>query len=160
MITNNGLVVSSENPWLAASPDGLVFDPKEDPPNGLVEFKNPYSVKEKTLEEATVSSKTFCLNLTKTGQLELKRGHDYYFQVQCAMYCTKRKWCDLVVLTKTMHIERIKMDPNFSTNIIPKLKDFYFTAVLPELSSPQAKIREPEEWVTDEWKDTYLNLDS
>ena len=74
------------------------------------------------------------------------------------MYCTKRSWCDLVVLTKTVHIERIQADPNFSSNIVPKLKDFYFTAVLPELASQQSKIREPEEWVTDEWKETYLHL--
>ena len=33
------------------------------------------------------------------------------------------------------------MDPKFSTNIIPKLKDFYFTAVLPELASPQLKYK-------------------
>ena len=59
-----------------------------------------------------------------------------------------------------MHVERIKMDSKFSTNIISKLKDFYFTAVLPVLSSPQAKIREPEEWITDEWKETHIHLDS
>ena len=76
-ITTSGLVVSDENPWLAASPDGLVFDPKEDSPEGLVEFT--YSVKDKTLEEVAVSSKAFCLNLINTGQLELKRGHDYTF---------------------------------------------------------------------------------
>ena len=158
-ITSSGLVISIENPWLAASPDGLVFDPQENPPEGLVKFKNPYSVKDKTLEEAASSSKTFCLTLTKSGKLELKRGHDYYFQIQCAMYCTKRNWCDLVVLTKTVHIQRIHADPNFSSNIIPKLKDFYFTAVLPELASQESKIREPEEWVTDDWKETYLQLD-
>jgi len=33
-----GLVISLANPWLAASPDGLVFDPIEPYPNGVVEF--------------------------------------------------------------------------------------------------------------------------
>ena len=39
---NSGLVVSVTNPWLAASPDGLVYDTQADPPHSLVEFKNPY----------------------------------------------------------------------------------------------------------------------
>ena len=34
------------NPWLGASPNGLVHDPTSDPPVGLVEFKNPYSYSE------------------------------------------------------------------------------------------------------------------
>jgi len=33
-----GLVISMNNPWLAASPDGLVYDPTESHPNGVVEF--------------------------------------------------------------------------------------------------------------------------
>ena len=49
-----GLVVSIEHPWLAGSPDGLVYDPAEDPPNGLVEFKNPYATRNITLCEATI----------------------------------------------------------------------------------------------------------
>ena len=40
------LVVGVCNPWLAASPDTLVFDPLEDPPQGLVGLKNPYKVRD------------------------------------------------------------------------------------------------------------------
>jgi len=40
-------------------------------------------------------------------------------------------------MTKNFHIERITVDPD------PKLKEFYFTAVLPELASPQVIISEP-----------------
>ena len=75
------------------------------------------------------------------------------------MYCTNRQWCDLVVMTKNLHIERITIDFAFEEKIIPKLKEFYFTAVLPELASPQAVIREPCHWLTNEWNSTYLQLD-
>ena len=64
-ITTNqsGLVISLANPWLAASPDGLVYDPKENPPQGIVEFKNPYSVRNDSLNEAAIAKKGFCLGL-------------------------------------------------------------------------------------------------
>ena len=75
-MANSGLVVSVTNPWLAASPDGLVYDPQADSPQGLVEFKNPYSVRDKTLEEAATGCKTFCLTINKDGKLQLKKGHD------------------------------------------------------------------------------------
>jgi len=157
---SSGLVVSVSYPWLAASPDGLVFDPLEDPPQGLVEFKNPYGVRDITLEEAATTSKTFCLEINGNGKLQLKRGHDYYYQMQCAMFCTDRKWCDLAVLTKSLHIERIVADPNFKLTILPKLRNFYFTAILPKLASPQAVIREPTEWVSEDWNKIYTSLDS
>ena len=56
-----GLSISVTNPWLAASPDGAVNDPS-DPSQGLglVEIKNPYSMREKTLDEACKTS-SFCL---------------------------------------------------------------------------------------------------
>ena len=57
----SGLVVSVTNQWLAASLDGLAYNPQTDPPQGIVEFKNPYSARDKTLEEAVPSCKTFCL---------------------------------------------------------------------------------------------------
>ena len=58
-----GLVVCVKHPWLAASPDGLVYDLTSNPPEGLVEFKNPNTARDKTLVQAA-SSKTFCLQLS------------------------------------------------------------------------------------------------
>ena len=60
-------------------------------------------------------------------------------------------------MTKTLYVERIAVDPEFKEKVIPKLKEFYFTTVLPELASPQAVTREPCQWVTEEWETTYLH---
>ena len=53
------------------------------------------------------------------------------------MYCTQRAWCDLVVRTKDMHIERIYFQAEFwLKGVLLKLKVVYFTAILTELSLP------------------------
>jgi len=39
-------------PWLGANPDQMVQDPTSNPSDGLVEFKNPYSAWNMTLNEA------------------------------------------------------------------------------------------------------------
>ena len=48
----SGLVISTENPWLA-SPDGLVTDPTENSPQKIVEFKSTYSIRTNTINKAT-----------------------------------------------------------------------------------------------------------
>ena len=85
-----GLVISVETPWLAASPDNRVLDPSVHPTTGLVEYKNPFSARDMNLLEAC-NKATFCLKKNEKGQItyELKRQHDYYFQVQCQLYCCK-----------------------------------------------------------------------
>ena len=49
-ITKCGLVVSMANPWLAASPDGVVHDSNSTLCEGVVECKVPFSLKEETIE--------------------------------------------------------------------------------------------------------------
>ena len=39
IIKRSGLVISEDNPWLAASPGGIVTDPTAPQPVGLVEIK-------------------------------------------------------------------------------------------------------------------------
>ena len=50
-VTNCGLFVSIDNPWLASSTDGLIQDPTE-PTVGLLELENPHSKWNMTLSEA------------------------------------------------------------------------------------------------------------
>ena len=141
-----GLFVSPVNPWLAASPDGLVTDPSgSENHSGLLEVKTPFSVRNKTLDEAC-SGKTFCLE-KKGSKFKLKRKHDYYYQVQCQLYCTNTSWCDFVVRTeRDIHVERVYRDHKWWGLQLAKLRKFYFSALVPELSYPRYRnggIREP-----------------
>ena len=60
----------------------------------------------KTIDEAS-KEKSSCLIANDEIEYSLKRNHDYFFQVQCQMYCDNKEWCDFVVCTeKDIHIER------------------------------------------------------
>ena len=74
------------------------------------------------------------------------------------MFCTQQKWCDLVVRTQDIHIH-IEYDDEFWASVMPKLKAFYFTAVLQELSFPLGvtAIREPSDELKKKWQDV-LNI--
>ena len=146
---NCGLIVSSTYPWLAATPDRLVIDPSASPlsPEGIVEFKNPYSYRESSLQEAIENKKRSCL-VNVEGCFSLKRSHEYYYQVQFAMLCTGRTWCDFFISAKDSFRERVQYDEEFCLSLLPKLERFYFCAIL--LTIPRQPIREPKEWIPDE----------
>ena len=61
------------------------------------------------------------------------------------MYCTQRQWCDIVTQAKDIYIERVYFRKEFWIKVLPKLEDFYFTTILPELASPlgSTAIRDP-----------------
>ena len=145
-----GLVINTETPWLAATPDNRVHDPSVPQAIGLAEYKNPFSARDLTLCEACDTMPTFCLKKHEEGgqvTYQLKRRHDYYYQVQCQLYCCKVEWCDFIVRTnKDLHIERIHRDNDWFQQQMDKLTTFYFEALLPELACPRkgkGGIREP-----------------
>ena len=152
-VQSSGLVVHPDHSWLSASPDGLVSDPSSPELYGLVEYKNPYSHRTSLLNMAATETKDFCLKTNKDGSLSLKRSHNYFYQIQAGMFCTRRNWCDFVVRTTVeIHVERIGIDNEFLKHVIAKLKSFYFSAILPEIALPRRMtggIREPEDWLVD-----------
>ena len=93
-----------------------------------------------TLLQACQSKKPLCLEKEeKEGNITffLKRRHHYFFQVQCQMYCENREWCGFVLRTeKELHIERIAKGKEWWAKQKPRLKYFYFEALLPELACP------------------------
>ena len=151
-VVKSGFVIHPSHHWLGASPDGIVNDPASADPNGIVEYKNLYSVRMISLEEAAAAKKKadFCL-AEKKGSLHLKRTHAYFYQIQATMYCTGRRWCDFVVrTTASLHVERVSFDEDFWKCAMLRLRQFFFTAILPELAAPRLHnggIREPSEWL-------------
>ena len=67
--------------WMGASPDGLVTNPSERQPYGLVEIKCPACAEKIPLLD------------------QLKKGHNYYYQIQGQLQITCRQWCNFVVWT-------------------------------------------------------------
>ena len=65
------------------------------------------------------------------------------------MALTTTTWCDFVIWTPHgTHVERINFDTEHWNAVKPKLRDFYFKAVLPELASLKQPDRTSESLVS------------
>ncbi|XP_060568496.1 uncharacterized protein LOC132727107 [Ruditapes philippinarum] len=144
-----GLIVDKLNPYLAASSDGVVVGSKG--PEGLIEIKTLLQNKKAMIKESAENDKAFCLSV-QNGIIQLKKNHKYFYQIQGQMNIMNFKWCDLIIRRVNPHdmfIQRIYCDTELWRNVmIPKLKAFYFTHMLPELAVPRhgtlSGIRKPE----------------
>lgn len=112
-----GLVIHPIAPWLAASPDGVVFDPNEYPQFGLVEFKCP-----------NVQNFIDCKYVQmECGTPKLKKSHAYYWQVQGQLLISGMQWCDFVVWAQEDYlVQRIYMDTDVHNAIREKADYFFF----------------------------------
>ena len=111
-----GIHVCPDIPYLACSPDGLVDS------DGIVEVKCPYTCKNSEINATSVPY----LFIDSSGKTALKPSHNYYFQVQGTLLCTKRKWCDFVVWTmKDMKIMRIPRNEECIKELTVRLQDFF-----------------------------------
>ena len=96
-----GLVIKIDEPWLAASPDGLVLDHNEN--FKLVEIKCPFSCKEKNID----------VKYIENGRL--LESHQYFTQIQLQMYVCQAKETDLFIYSSVDYkIIRVKYDADFA----------------------------------------------
>jgi hypothetical protein len=84
-VLESGLVVSADQSWLAATPDGLVID--EAGQIIVVEVKCPISCRESNIKVDYVKEE------------KLKKTHPYFFQVQVQMYLCKATKCHFFVFS-------------------------------------------------------------
>ena len=135
-----GFVVHEEKSWLGASPDAWVIDPSVPDSKGIAEFKCPYREAEMSLEEACQGPEFCCCMVD--GKISLKRSHCYYHQVQLHLYVASNicYWCDFCVYTtKDVGVERIYSDDRWVHHICPKLDEYYFDHILPEIVAQKHK---------------------
>ena len=127
-ITKHGMVLSSTDPWLSASPDGILDS------NTLVEVKCPI-VPPSEVQSRLNSGKTISNVSLKDGELVLSRSSQYYTQVQLTMHCTNLRHCKFVVFTDATHsfCLDIPFDQAFVEKEIIRLRKFYFSHMLPRL---------------------------
>lgn len=123
-ISEFGLFVCLERPYLGATPDRLLFN------NSLIEVKCPYTNRFKKIDEKTVPY----LERDFSNNLRLKKSHPYFYQVQGQMYATGRKVCEFVVWTFVdMCVIPIKRNEAFITSMLEKLDYFYYNYLKPAL---------------------------
>lgn len=122
----SGFVIRPDEPHFGSSPDGKVSCSCCG--DGVVEIKCPYRYREGLLTAPV--NEDFCLD----QQFQLKKTHQYYYQVQLHMFVCNVEYCDFVVwTTKELIINRIKKDEQLLQQALPRAKQYYLSAVLPEL---------------------------
>lgn len=84
------LIIHLRQPWLCASPDGLLKDGTE---TVLLEIKCPYKIRNDLIISPAKEESHVDYIGYEGGQLKLKRRHYYYTQVQIAMYVTNTREC-------------------------------------------------------------------
>lgn len=136
-VSESGLVISSEWPFIGATPDGKVTCSCCG--DGVVEIKCPYCHKYESIECAANLDKKFCLKKGHDDRLHLNKSHAYYYQVQTQLFVTDTEYCDFCVCTfaddeeNGLHIERISKDEEFWSDCVSKAHILFRTSILPEL---------------------------
>ena len=108
-ISEAGLFVDINNPYLGATPDCIVYC--DCCGGGVLEVKCPYCY----IEDIPEANETwFCI--TKDDDAwSLKCNHAYYYQVQLQLHVCNMSYVDFVVWSQeTTVIERIFPDKDFS----------------------------------------------
>uniref|UniRef100_A0A2S2NPH1 YqaJ viral recombinase domain-containing protein n=1 Tax=Schizaphis graminum TaxID=13262 RepID=A0A2S2NPH1_SCHGA len=133
-IVPSGLMVDLNQPFLAASPDGLIGS------DSLVEIKCPASAKDMTPEEGIISKKIKSCEILD-DKLHLKRNHNYYYQVQGQLHIARRMNCYFCIWTpKGFLFEIIERDDTFwNDKMATQLTTFYMDFLLKQLIKDELK---------------------
>jgi len=124
-----GLYVDGSNPFLAASPGGVIDD------EAILEVKCPY----RGYGQQIAATKAFpFLDIRGSDkQLHLKTNHSYYYQIQGQLGITGRKKCFFVVYTGSdVFIEEVVFDSEYwAVCMVPRLALFYNKHLRPYIAA-------------------------
>lgn len=121
-----GLMINPLFPFIAGTPDGKVCSEGE---SGLLEIKCPFWCRDLKLKDAiersAVDRRDFHLH-EENDTISLKKGHNYWWQVQGQLLVSGAKWCDLMTYTKCDHsIIRVFPDRDSMEAILSKMCHVY-----------------------------------
>lgn len=128
-VEKSGFLLSESEPYLGASPDGVTEE------GNLVEVKKITVKDDETLDDAMCRKGIY----KRVGtELVINKKHQYFYQIQQQLYCSKRTVCHFIVSDgHQMHTESVAFDSAFWGETLPKLKQFYFDSIFPELVYPR-----------------------
>lgn len=128
-VNKSGFVISDSHPFLGASPDGIIDD------------SNIIEVKKIVVKEGESHEDAMCrLGIYKKhgNELQINKKHTYYYQIQQQLFCTQSNNCHFLVLSNIgTHRETVPFDSSFWNEVLPKLEQFYFENIFPELVYPR-----------------------
>ena len=117
-------------PYLGASPDGIV-DCKYCG-MGVCEIKCPYVYKNSTIAE-TAGQKNVCLKKDEFGKINLDKSNTYYYQVQAEIFIYGLAYCDFVVWTRDLFVQRILPEQEIWENALSASSEVFSKCILPEI---------------------------
>ena len=170
-IKESGLIIDSDIPYLAASPDGIIDADMSQLKNvhsnlvmnvestgnlyevisgGIVEIKCPKSAEHLTIEDAVQKYSHLKAVFDRKNQNVLNIGHKYYMQIQGQLHHSRRSYCIFFMWSpQSNKIVVVMRDDHFwKTKMEPNLTAFYLDCLVPEIVDGRYKInmniREPD----------------
>ena len=129
-ISDMGLVLCNNYSYIDSSPDGLVSCESE---QYFIEVKCPFKWRNNKIIEAC-EDKEFCCFIDDKGEIQLKKNHRYYTQIQGQMGVCKLSKCDFVIYTVTDFVViSVKFDKPFWNSLLQQLKEFYLGEIIPKI---------------------------
>jgi len=87
----------------------------------VLEIKCPFTALDSCINNSSVPYLVWGIN-----GLDLRKDHDYYYQIQGQMLCTDKQSCDFVVFTQIdFKIIQIERDDCFLDTMQSTLSDFF-----------------------------------
>ena len=126
-LTDTGLILLKEHPYIGASPDGLISCLCCG--RGVLEIKCPYSI----IDQEPSATNLVYLAESETKLTYLKTKTNYY-QVQGQMAATGTTYCDFFVFTEHGHfLQRIVFNEKVWLEALNNLSWFWLTKIAPKV---------------------------
>jgi len=99
----------------------------------LIEVKCPYKWRKGSILEAC-KDKDFCCFVDDNGNIELKKNHRYFTQIQGQIGVCQMSKCDFIVYTVTDFVViTVQFDKLFWESMLQQLTEFYVREIFPKI---------------------------